>query len=350
MGDRFVQLCHFSSWLVLTTGSEKDEDGFYFKGDTSVPSYHKSEGLQEPSESWDSVEEQSLQWSEYGNHVDSGVHHYNERLSQSPSAVADILSLTPEERQRFKQKMRKEAALRGVNSGRKLTSEGLSTCQGYNWSTDIREIQVSTSTNRAFHNCVDQDSAPSSSTQESQNLTQRNVSSQAASKSRNPIFQYCVGQMQNILENSKTQGFVSNNEQNVVQDETIGNLLLPQGQNGQISTYHVTERSPNSSTYTNAEFRGGFIEIEMAKLALPGKRSYPEVTAVPGVCGQPTSPTSTGVKGPLLAGVGRARLLAEARKNNFGGICNSPPKVTGTEEERTPPSAGRGRGMLNYFT
>lgn len=54
MGDRFVQLCHFSSWLVLTTGSEKDEDGFYFKGDTSVPSYHKSEGLQEPSESWDS--------------------------------------------------------------------------------------------------------------------------------------------------------------------------------------------------------------------------------------------------------------------------------------------------------
>lgn len=215
------------------------------------------------------------------------------------------------------------------SSGRKLTSEGLSTCQGYNWSTDIREIQVSTSTNRAFHNCVDQDSAPSSSAQESQNLTQRNVSSQAASKSRNPIFQYCVGQMQNILENSKTQGFVSNNEQNVVQDQTIGNLSLPQGQNGQISTYHVTERSPNSSTHTNAEFRGGFIEIEMAKLTLPGKRSYPEVTAVPGVCGQPTSPTSTGVRGPLLAGVGRARLLAEARKNNFGGICNSPPKVTG---------------------
>lgn len=39
---------------MLTTGREKDGDGFYFKGDTSVPSYHKSEGLQEPSESWDS--------------------------------------------------------------------------------------------------------------------------------------------------------------------------------------------------------------------------------------------------------------------------------------------------------
>ena len=42
-------LCHFS----LTAGSEKDEDGFYFKGNTSVPSYHKTEELQEPLESWD---------------------------------------------------------------------------------------------------------------------------------------------------------------------------------------------------------------------------------------------------------------------------------------------------------
>ena len=34
-------------------GSEKDKDGFYFKGNTSVPSYHGTEELQQPSESWD---------------------------------------------------------------------------------------------------------------------------------------------------------------------------------------------------------------------------------------------------------------------------------------------------------
>ena len=39
--------------IVLLTGSEKDEDGFYFKGNTSVPSYHKTEDIQESSESWD---------------------------------------------------------------------------------------------------------------------------------------------------------------------------------------------------------------------------------------------------------------------------------------------------------
>jgi len=39
--------------MSLMTGSEKDEDGFYFKGDTSVPSYHKTEELQEPLERWD---------------------------------------------------------------------------------------------------------------------------------------------------------------------------------------------------------------------------------------------------------------------------------------------------------
>lgn len=40
-------------FIVLLTGSEKDEDGFYFKGNTSVPSYHKTEDIQESSESWD---------------------------------------------------------------------------------------------------------------------------------------------------------------------------------------------------------------------------------------------------------------------------------------------------------
>lgn len=40
-------------FTILLTGSEKDEDGLYFKGNTSVPSYHKTEDIQQSSESWD---------------------------------------------------------------------------------------------------------------------------------------------------------------------------------------------------------------------------------------------------------------------------------------------------------
>ena len=38
---------------LLHVGSEKDEDGFYFKGNTSVPSYHRTEELQPSTENWD---------------------------------------------------------------------------------------------------------------------------------------------------------------------------------------------------------------------------------------------------------------------------------------------------------
>lgn len=49
------------------------------------------------------------------------------------------------------------------------------------------------------------------------------------------------------------------------------------------------------------------------------------------VRGQPTSPKSTGVSSTHLAGVGRARLHAEARKKNFGGVSFSPPKTSGID-------------------
>ena len=38
---------------LLHVGSEKDDDGFYFKGNTSVPSYHRTEELQPSTENWD---------------------------------------------------------------------------------------------------------------------------------------------------------------------------------------------------------------------------------------------------------------------------------------------------------
>lgn len=51
-----VYILHSSKVYKLTwiVGNEKDEDGFYFKGDTSVPSYYHSEKLEDPSsENWD---------------------------------------------------------------------------------------------------------------------------------------------------------------------------------------------------------------------------------------------------------------------------------------------------------
>ena len=44
--NNFIRIIYFS-------GSEKDEAGFYFKGDTSVPSYHKTDNIQWGCEYWD---------------------------------------------------------------------------------------------------------------------------------------------------------------------------------------------------------------------------------------------------------------------------------------------------------
>ena len=204
----------------------------------------------------------------------------------------------------------------------------MSTSPGYNWKSDSHERQHSPSTNPSFHHYDEHDSATSSSVQQAQNLAQRNVSSQSFSKPKNPIFEHCIGKMQSGPEQAKTQSFVSSNVQNRMHVDTLRNVAHPCGENENISSQHTTEGSP-MSTHSNMELRGGFVENEIARLTLHEARSKPEVAAVSNVCGQPTSPTSTGVKGPQLAGVGRARLLAEARKNNFGGICYSPPKVTG---------------------
>ena len=51
--ERVKRLTLFFLICLLHVGSEKDEDGFYFKGNTSVPSYHRTEELQPSTENWD---------------------------------------------------------------------------------------------------------------------------------------------------------------------------------------------------------------------------------------------------------------------------------------------------------
>lgn len=75
---------------------------------------------------------------------------------------------------------------------------------------------------------------------------------------------------------------------------------------------------------TDPRFRtGGFSMTEMENKLKLAVNDKPAVATLSNVCGQPTSPTSKSVNAPHLAGAGRARLHAEARKNNFGGICFS---------------------------
>jgi len=321
-------------------GSEKDEDGFYFKGDTSVPSYHKTEELQEPLERWDIDEEGNLQWSGQSN---VNRPQNNQGLAQSPTTVTDTLSLSPEERERFKRQMRREAALRNVNSGMQLPSGRGSASQGYNTSTDLIERQLSPPTNSVFRHCVQQSAVSGPFLHGAHNSAQKNAPTSPASKPRNPIFEHYIAQMQNKTDLSKESSTVSAHEQGQRQCDT--NVVQPCRLDGSISS----ESIPTSSVNTNVELREGLIEREMeSRLSLHEPTSKPEVAAVSNICGQPTSPASAGVKNPQLAGVGRARLRAEARQKNFGGICYSPPKVTATEITTIPP-VGRGRGMLNYF-
>ncbi|XP_015757468.1 PREDICTED: uncharacterized protein LOC107336904 [Acropora digitifera] len=89
-------------------GNEKDEDGFFFKGDTSVPTYYHSEKLEDPlSENWDD-EDDNLQRPELIGNVPS---------------IARTPSLSPEDRERLKRRMRSEAVSRGANPERLLRSE-----------------------------------------------------------------------------------------------------------------------------------------------------------------------------------------------------------------------------------
>lgn len=200
-----------------------------------------------------------------------------------------------------------------------------SASQGYNTNTDFTERQLSPPTNSVFPHCVEQSAVSGPFLDGAHNSAQKNAPSHSASKPRNPIFEHYIVQMQNKTDLSKESSTVSAHEQGQRQCDT--NFVQPCRFNGSISSGSI----PTSSVNTNVELRGGFIEREMeSRLSLHEPTSKPEVAAVSNVCGQPTSPTSAGAKNPQLAGVGRARLRAEARQKNFGGICYSPPKVTGT--------------------
>ncbi|KAL9963314.1 hypothetical protein ACROYT_G032504 [Oculina patagonica] len=329
-------------------GSEKDEDGFYFKGNTSVPSYHRTDDLQEPSESWDSHdEERNLQRSVHNNTDRSRC---QQGSPQSSTTVTDTLSLSPEEREKFKRQLRREAVVKSSNSGIQLPSRMCSTSQGYNTNLDVHRQQYSPTSNPVFQHCVEQGAISSLSQQQGRNnsnFAPTGAIRCSAPKQNNPIFQYCIEKMQGEPQQGRVPSTVSeaSNEQYKAQ---LNIVVKSRGANNSFHSQHTSEKPPLSPTDANPEFRSSFIESEMKNRLKLVEREKPELTAISNVCGHPTSPTCTGVNSPQLAGVGRARLHAEARRNNFGGICYNTPRPTGIEPSRTPPG-GRGRGLLNFM-
>ena len=265
-----------------------------------------------------------------------------------------------------------------------LPSQRWASSQGYNKSSDNYMMQHSLPTN------VGQSAMANSSVQEVVPVVHTGVLTNTASKQRNPIFEYCVQRMQNSSECANKQNMVVSqsgackkeevmNESNltlqrftnegvssqhprntVLTSFTHDNMKLrsnfansgmenrsvlqgARGKEGEVAISNVCRRqnlltssqqtnsfSQESSAIDPMELTAGFIESEMEKtLRLHGSTAKPEVAAVSSVCGQPTYPTSSFANGPHLAGVGRARHFAEARKNNFGGICYNPPKNAG---------------------
>ena len=195
-----------------------------------------------------------------------------------------------------------------------LPSTICSTSPGYSTSSDIHRQQYSTSSNPVVRHCVQQ-GAISSSSQQLQRYDSNfsRADSVNVYKPKNPIFQYCVEKMQGEAPNaySPSRMCEASSEQDTTQGSDADRNLVTPGVSSNSDTNEIPPSLP-----TNPRFRtGGFSMSEL--------NDKPAVATLSNVCGQPTSPTSKSVNAPHLAGAGRARLHAEARKNNFGGICFS---------------------------
>lgn len=118
----------------------------------------------------------------------------------------------------------------------------------------------------------------------------------------------------------------TNNDQHDEPSEKHG---LIRGDNEQNALRHVRDLDGNFSLPKSADLRIRNMENQVARLTLGVERNIEEVHEASGFRRVTGPRGSTGIVCPQFSGFGRARLAAEARKNNFGGISSSPPKVAG---------------------
>lgn len=139
------------------------------------------------------------------------------------------------------------------------------------------------------------------------------ISPQRPKTKSNPIFQHCIGKMQNFNGNTNNE---PSKEHGLIRDETEQSALR-----------HDLDGHFTSSKSADLRIRN--MGDQVARLKLGVERNSQEVHEASGVRGVTGPRGSTGIVPPHFSGFGRARLAAEARKNNFGGISSSPPKAAG---------------------
>lgn len=102
---------------------------------------------------------------------------------------------------------------------------------------------------------------------------------------------------------------------------------LIRGENEQNALRHGLDGYFTSSKSADSRIRNMGDQVERLKLGV--ERNSQEVHEASSVRGVTGPRGSTGIVSSHFSGFGRARLAAEARKNNFGGISSSPPKAAG---------------------
>lgn len=215
-----------------------------------------------------------------------------------------------------------------------LPSSLYNSSQGLSSQVENRGQRYSGTDNPIFRHSLEQSVTVSSSQQQvfhDSDLLRRGPMATSISTPKNPVFQHC-------LDNMKAQSR-SLHENPVVCDKSIeqysrqlthgdSNSERPGVGNKSFSSQDTRKTSSSSSSLTNASEE---LENEIQSRLKLVTNEKPEFAPMNNVRGQPTSPKSTGVSSTHLAGVGRARLHAEARKKNFGGVSFSPPKTSGID-------------------
>lgn len=202
--------------------------------------------------------------------------------------------------------------------------------QGFSSQVGYRGQRNSASDSPVFRHCVEQSVIPSSSQQRvfhDSDLLRRDPAATSVTTPKNPIFQHCLDNMK-AESRSPLKNSVICNESNEQYSRELahgdGNITRPYVVTEGFSSQDTSKTS--SSLLTNAS-KGLGNEMQSRHKLVANEK--PEVAVMYNIRGQPTSPNSTGVSSPHLAGVGRARLHAEARRKNFGGVTFSLPKTSG---------------------
>ncbi|XP_048589957.1 uncharacterized protein LOC5508665 isoform X2 [Nematostella vectensis] len=313
--------------------SEKDSEGFYFKGDTSVPSYKKQDHFHSREEDWDNDEHEGGDARRHSLHYSYADSSTWQPLT-SQQGVRDILSLNPDEREAFKRNKRSQA-LRQQNQVQRRpepTPRNSIFLHGLRaqTATKFNQPQMPTCTGSSPQG-TSHNTSSRSVCKIDENVREAQRAAFAAQSSKAPWEDPLVSQDGIFRTNTGSdygpQNMVYNGNQQEVHkemdystkswNESVNQTLRTASKNDSLRALARAqmEQFENSSQDTTHEPQG----------VNASTGSFPS--------------TNSKLSRPMRA-TGRAKLVAEARRTNFG--------MPGSENKTVTP-VGRGRGMLKLF-